>query len=80
MTGNLLYELVALHMDLFHTDKNLLRACLETYGLPPFFQRDFPRQALSMVLLHQFPMPAPVYAPYRHLKSLHELADGLFAW
>jgi aminoglycoside phosphotransferase (APT) family kinase protein len=38
MTGNLLYELVALHLDLFHSDKQLLRACLEAYGLPEYYR------------------------------------------
>jgi Ser/Thr protein kinase RdoA (MazF antagonist) len=79
MTGNLLYELVALHLDLFHTDKLLLRVCLDAYGLPSFYRHDFPRKALSLVLLHQFPMPAWVYAPYLDVQSLQELAERLFA-
>jgi hypothetical protein len=79
MTGNFLYELVALHLDLFHSDKQLLRACLEAYGLPSFYWHDFPRKALSLVLLHQFPMPAWVYAPYEEAQSLQELAECLFA-
>ena len=76
--GNILYELVALHMDLFQTDKHLLRTCLEAYGLPDFYWQDFSRKALSMVLLHQFPMPASVYAPHRDARSLQELAECLF--
>ena len=79
MTGNLLYEFVALHLDLFHSDKHLLRVCLEAYGLPEFYQQDFPRKALSMVLLHQFPMPARVYGPHRDSRTLQELAECLFA-
>jgi len=76
--GNILYELVAIQLDLFRADKYLLRKCLEAYRLPIFFQMDFPRKALSMMLLHQFPMPASVYAPYRASRSLDELAGGLF--
>ncbi len=79
MTGNILYELVALHLDLFQSAKQLLKVCLKAYGLPDFYRRDFPRKALSMVLLHQFPMPARVYAPHRDVKSLQELAECLFA-
>jgi hypothetical protein len=79
MTGNLLYELVALHLDLFHADKRLLRVCLDAYGLPSFYRHDFPHKALSLVMLHQFPMPAWVYAPYQSARSMHELAEGLFA-
>lgn len=76
--GNILYELVALHLDLFQADKHLLRVCLEQYGLPGFYKQDFPRKALCMLLLHQFPMPAQVYAPHRAAQTLHTLAEGLF--
>jgi hypothetical protein len=79
MTGNLLYELVALHLDIFHSDKPLLKLCLDAYKLPVFYRQDFPRKALSLVLLHQFPMPARVYAPYHNVGSLQELAECLFA-
>jgi len=76
--GNILYELVALHLDLFHVDKRLLRICLDAYGLPDFYWQDFTRKALSMVLLHQFPMPASVYSPHRDAHTLQELAECLF--
>jgi hypothetical protein len=76
--GNILYELVALHMDLFLADKHLLHICLENYGLPDFYQQDFPHKALCMVLLHQFPMPAQIYAPYMEVQTLQALAEGLF--
>jgi hygromycin-B 7''-O-kinase len=78
MTGNLLYELVALHLDLFLANKHYLRNCLEAYRLPPFFQDDFPRKALNLVLLHQFPMPASIYQPHLDVHSLPELAERLF--
>ncbi len=76
--GNILYELVALHLDLFEGDKRYLRECLDTYGLPSFYQEDFPRKALATVLLHQFPMPATVYAPHHEAGSLEELAERIF--
>jgi hygromycin-B 7''-O-kinase len=79
MTGNLFYELVALSLDLFQGDKQMLHACLEAYQLPDFYQQDFSKKALSMVLLHQFPMPARFYAPYQHVQSLQELAECMFA-
>ena len=78
MTGNLLYELVSLQMDLFQTQKILLQACMDAYGLSAFYRQDFPRKALCMVLLHQFPMPASIYAPYHDAHSLSEVAEGLF--
>jgi hypothetical protein len=76
--GNILYELVALHVDLFRGDKRLLGMCLEAYELPGFYLQDFAKKALSMVMLHQFPMPAAFYAPYADVPSLQSLADGLF--
>lgn len=76
--GNILYELVALHLGLFQADKRLLKNCLEIYGLPDFYRQDFARKALCMILLHQFPMPTRVYAPYIHVQSMNELAQGLF--
>jgi Phosphotransferase enzyme family len=76
--GNILYELVALHIDLFQADKHLLRICLQAYRLPVFYQTNFSRKALSTVLLHQFPMPASIYAPFREVQSLDELAEDLF--
>jgi hypothetical protein len=77
--GNILYELVAVYVDLFHGVRHLLHTCLESYRLPRFFQHDFPRKALTMLLLHQFPMPATFYAPYHDCNTLYELADRLFA-
>jgi hygromycin-B 7''-O-kinase len=76
--GNILYELVALHLGLFQADKDLLRACLDVYGLSDFYQQDFPRQALCMALLHQFPLPAQVSQPHQDARTLHELAESLF--
>jgi hypothetical protein len=76
--GNILYELVALHLDLFQADKQMLSIYLEHYRLPDFYQQDFIHKALCMVLLHQFPMPVSVYAPHSEVHTLHELAERLF--
>lgn len=78
MIGNLYYELIALHLDLFHADVQLLRCFLEAYGLPAFFQQDFTRKAFNVALLHQFPMPARVYAPHQDASTLQDLAERLF--
>ena len=77
-TGNLLYELVALHLDMFGCDKALLKCFLDSYGLPEFLRVNFPQKTLSMVLLHQFPMPPRIYAPHQDATSLQELAERLF--
>ncbi|NJD58673.1 MAG: aminoglycoside phosphotransferase family protein [Anaerolineae bacterium] len=76
--GNILYELVALQVDMFRGNTRLLKICLDAYGLPGFYQHEFPRKALSMLLLHQFPMPAWVYAGQTSNHSLDELAEHLF--
>jgi hypothetical protein len=78
--GNILYELVALHLDLFQADTHLLQICLEAYDLPYFYRQDFTTRALSMVLLHQFPMPALFMDSHPAVHTLRELADCLFAW
>ncbi len=78
--GNILYELVALHIDLFRIDKLLLQQCLKEYDLPVFYQQDFAHKALSMALLHQFPLPEYFFAIVPDLHSLHELAERLYGW
>ncbi len=77
--GNILYELVAIHLDLFQGDKHMLHLFLNAYGLPGFYAQDFARKALCMVLLHQFPVPEKIIARYKSVRNLEELADGLFS-
>jgi hypothetical protein len=76
--GNVLYEVVALHLDLFHADKRLLSICLDRYGLPDFYRQNFARKAFCMALLHQFPLPARIAALYSDVHSLQELAGCLY--
>lgn len=77
--GNLYYELVALHLDLFQGDRQCLAAFLRSYGLIP--REDFPRLALSYCLLHQFDVFAAAFdrSPLlRGAKTLEDLAEGLW--
>jgi hypothetical protein len=76
--GNVLYELVALHLDLFTADRWLLSICLERYELPDFYRQSFAHKALCMALLHQFPLPAWVSASHADIQTLDELAVKLF--
>jgi hygromycin-B 7''-O-kinase len=81
MVGNLLYELQALHLDLFRCDKRLLRAFLDAYGMDAEQQRTLPRKAMSMTLLHQFNvlLGAELFAKgYAQAHSLEEIADLLW--
>lgn len=54
MIGDIFYELVALHLDVFQRNQNLLCAFLDSYGLSNHQKIDFPRKAMSIALLHQF--------------------------
>ena len=52
--GNLFYELIALHLDLFQGEKQMLRVFLENYGFEMSSETNFAEIAMSMTLLHQF--------------------------
>lgn len=54
IVGNLFYELVALHLDLFQCDKCLLKIFLDQYGVDKDLQEDFAIRAMNVTLLHQF--------------------------
>jgi hygromycin-B 7''-O-kinase len=54
MIGNLYYELVALHLDMFRGDKRLLRVFLDTYGVEDAVLKDLPLKAMNLTLLHRF--------------------------
>jgi len=49
-----LYELVPLHLGLFHGDRNVLRAFMAAYGPDEDVQRNFVRRAMNFTLLFQF--------------------------
>lgn len=77
MTGNILYELVALHLDMFRGDPVMLAAFLDTYQLPPSYRQDFARKAMCLTLLHRFDVLAP-WSGRIHAGSLDELAGRLW--
>jgi hygromycin-B 7''-O-kinase len=54
MTGDLFYELAALHLGLFRGERSWLAAFLDSYGLPREERRRLPRRAMATALLHQF--------------------------
>jgi hygromycin-B 7''-O-kinase len=81
MVGNFYYELVALHLDLFHGEKRLLAAYLDAYGLDEQTRRKLPVRAMNMALLHRFDVLGPVFErePRLHqVSTLVELADVLW--
>jgi hygromycin-B 7''-O-kinase len=79
MAGDLYYELVVLHLDLFDCDKRLLKEFLDDYGfIPP---ADFPRRMMSMTLLHRFDVLAYVMGirpELQRIRSLENLANKLW--
>ncbi len=74
LTGDLLYELCALHLDLFGSDKRLLAAFLKAYGIFTLS----PRSALATALLHQFNVFAAVPEEALQVETLDELAEVLY--
>lgn len=78
MTGDLLYELAALHLDLFQTDPRLLGVFLDHYGLPAEERANLPRRAMAMALLHQFDVLAALPAELLVSDSLDALAQRLW--
>lgn len=80
-TGDRLYELIALHIGLFHCDKQLLRAFLESYGMSEVYQEDFVLKAMSFTLLFEFDVFNEIfhYMPNtRGCQSLSELATSIW--
>jgi aminoglycoside phosphotransferase (APT) family kinase protein len=76
--GDLYYELVALHLDLFRSDKEMLRAYLDACGLPDAQRRGFAARALAYTLLHQFDVLTGVIGrnpELRQVGSLSEMAE-----
>lgn len=81
MLGNIYYELAALHLDLFASNRHLLAAFLETYSLSDEERQDFTRRAMSVALMHQFDVIAPLFArqpKLRRVRTLEALADRLW--
>jgi hygromycin-B 7''-O-kinase len=79
--GDLFYELQALYFDLFHGQKELLRAFFETYAYNGPCGSAFTRRALSFSFLHQFNVLGEALGHYPEAlacPSLEELADLLW--
>jgi hygromycin-B 7''-O-kinase len=77
-TGDLLYELSALHLDLFHGEKRLLAAFLDSYGISPTQHAGLPCKALATALLHQFDVFAGIPTSGLQAGTLAGLADLLW--
>lgn len=81
MVGNILYELVAVHIDMFRCSKRLLSAFLNSYELPGSYRDNFAAKAMCMTLLHRFDVmvgAVPHLPPVNEIESLGHLADLLW--
>jgi len=75
MVGNIYYELVALHIDLFRCDKRLLPAFFAGYDLPQSFRDNFAVKAMCMTLLHRFDVMAGAVNYLPPLAKIENLSD-----
>ena len=80
MAGDPAYELIPLHLDLFHQDRRLLRAYLDAYGLDAAAQQVLPHRAMSLALLHMFDVLNGCFttADLAATATLAELAERLW--
>jgi len=83
LVGDPLYELIALHLDLFRYDKGLLRECLAAYGCQEPIGSEMARKLLSLCLLfpfnafHDYFIRNPAASA---ITNLEELADRLWCY
>jgi len=81
MVGDIAYELVALHLDLFRADKRLLAAYLDAHGLDQAARQSLPKRAMSVTLLHRFDVLEGRYKQFlrtNEVKTLEQLASLLW--
>ena len=81
LVGDLFYELVALHIDLFDCDKRLLKAFMVGYSFPSGYKRGFARRAMSLTLLFRFNVLEMVFENHpeaRQAGSLEELGNWIW--
>jgi hygromycin-B 7''-O-kinase len=79
--GDRVYELIALHIGLFHCDKHLLRGFLRSYGWEEAWAQGFAFRAMCYTLLFEFNVLGQVLEEFpqaREVESLKALADWLW--
>lgn len=74
--GDRFYDLPALHLGLFHGDKAMLAAFLESYGWGDHRSDAFVRKTMIVTLLHEFNVLAK--ATNMEFASLDQLADAIW--
>lgn len=81
LMGDRLYELIALHIGLFHGDKRLLRAFIHTCGLAQIAADQFVLKTMSFALLRQFNVFQPFFEDHPEALALTTLEKlALYMW
>jgi hygromycin-B 7''-O-kinase len=75
LTGDLLYELVVLHLEIFDADPSLLCAFIDAYHPSPFHRQDFVRKAMTLTLLHPYDAFATLFSRHPDLRLSPTLAS-----
>jgi hygromycin-B 7''-O-kinase len=81
LSGDLFYELVVLHLEIFDADLRLLREFLAAYKPSPYYLEGFTRKVMTLTLLHPydaFVLPFVRHPELRECTSLDELAHRLW--
>lgn len=81
IVGDALFELIALHLDLFRCDRNLLGAFTESYELTEKLDKERALKLMNLCLLHPFNVFQGFFNRHpetRYLSSLDEFADWLW--
>lgn len=76
-----MYEIIALHLDMFECNKQLLRIFLEVYKPEYLSLADFPKRMMILTLLHEFNILKRVYVKFPqaiHITNLDFFADLLW--
>jgi hygromycin-B 7''-O-kinase len=81
--GDIYYELVPMHLDLFKCDRHLLSVFLAVYGIEDRQLQDFPRKAMTCTLLQPFNVLVNLRQMLPELdsfKSLDDLANQIWGF
>jgi len=79
IVGDLMFELIPLHLDAFRCNKSLLLAFVESYGLTEKLNADGSKKLMNWCLLHPFNVMAGIFERHPEIGCLANLED-VAAW
>ncbi|MBM3237399.1 aminoglycoside phosphotransferase family protein [Candidatus Poribacteria bacterium] len=81
MVGDPLFELIALPLDLFQSDKELLKVFVQTYQPPIHLDETRAQKLMCLCLLHPFNVFSGFFAKHPEAARLTSLADfAMWLW